>query len=522
MATQFPTIERLLRPVEPEARSRDLTQAEKAQAFLEEQLAKITSRERARRLSMTAFGGSDSGIPGGMGAVDFVPFLGSAKGLEEGGRDIRQGNYDLESGRYGDAARNYGAAVLGVLPGAAGAVKVAPRFARAIKAAPQDEALRLASQRAKQIGQSENPLTRMLQQGYEDDWYHGTTGDIRKFDPSVLGESTGAPSAKKGYFFARDPSSPPSHMVQHDPESVALLEKAGVPIPPSPTVKGHGAYTASSYAGSGGSREYKTLMRKANSAEKSGNWDDYEKYMAQVEDLVTKDNNYRQLLVAKQGDARDVMLKKIEDAWYNNQDASKFKSMSREDLDAYDRLYKELMPHGWYASSMYQEPQFENLIGHISSVAKEKPAKEAIDSIKKYLSVRNEGALANVESGANVLPVALRYKNPMYHDFGGSSYRDESYSNLIDQALREGHDALILKNTYDPGGFGPTKMVDVGVVFDPDQIRSRFAAFDPFRKDVATAAAFGVAAPDLLAKEKTEEPPKKKKKPEGALSTVTK
>lgn len=37
---------------------------------------------------------------------------------------------------------------------------------------------------------------------------------------------------------------------------------------------------------------------------------------------------------------------------------------------------------------------------------------------------------------------------------------------------------------------------------DPEQIRSRFAAFDPFRKTAATAAAMGVAAPDLLAKER--------------------
>jgi competence protein ComGC len=39
-------------------------------------------------------------------------------------------------------------------------------------------------------------------------------------------------------------------------------------------------------------------------------------------------------------------------------------------------------------------------------------------------------------------------------------------------------------------------------IFDPDKIRSRFAAFDPFRKDVATATAMGVALPDLLAAEK--------------------
>ena len=96
------------------------------------------------------------------------------------------------------------------------------------------------------------------------------------------------------------------------------------------------------------------------------------------------------------------------------------------------------------------------------------------------------------------MPVALRYKNPMVHDFGGKAYREQTYSDLIDQALAGGHDALILKNTFDPGG-GPAKLVDVGVVFKPDQIRSKFAAFDPLRKDVATAIAAGVALPDLLA-----------------------
>jgi hypothetical protein len=38
-------------------------------------------------------------------------------------------------------------------------------------------------------------------------------------------------------------------------------------------------------------------------------------------------------------------------------------------------------------------------------------------------------------------------------------------------------------------------------VFNPETTRSRFAAFDSFRKTAATAAAMGVAAPDLLAEE---------------------
>ena len=39
------------------------------------------------------------------------------------------------------------------------------------------------------------------------------------------------------------------------------------------------------------------------------------------------------------------------------------------------------------------------------------------------------------------------------------------------------------------------------ISMNPDNIRSRFAAFDPFRRDAATAALMGVAAPDLLAAE---------------------
>jgi hypothetical protein len=35
-------------------------------------------------------------------------------------------------------------------------------------------------------------------------------------------------------------------------------------------------------------------------------------------------------------------------------------------------------------------------------------------------------------------------------------------------------------NTYDPGA-GKAELVDVGVVFNPNQIRSQFAAFDPSR-----------------------------------------
>lgn len=54
--------------------------------------------------------------------------------------------------------------------------------------------------------------------------------------------------------------------------------------------------------------------------------------------------------------------------------------------------------------------------------------------------------------------------------------------------------------TNDTGAFGRKTITEM-VLNPAENVRSRFAAFDPFRKDVATATAMGVALPDLLAAE---------------------
>lgn len=370
---------------------------------------------------------------------------------------------------------------------------------KAVKA-PQEAALELAKQNAAQIGQSTDAYPRSLQQGFEHDWYHGSTGNIYNFNPNLLGEATGAQSAKKGFFFARDPQNPPASMMTrtNDQSSIDMLKNLGIPddqIAKLNTVsmQGHGAQTASGYAQIGGSREYREAMRNAKSAEKRGDWNEHDKQMQIAEDFEINRMQEAQSLVAKYGEARDMMTEKINQTFYSLQHP-------QAKAELLDKKYKELMPYGWYNS--YSDAQLKALKKEINQLVGEDAAKSAINEIDKFRSIKNERSLLeNTQSGGNVMPVALRYKNPMVHDFGGKSYREQTYSDLVDQALRGGHDALILKNTFDPGA-GPAKLVDVGVVFSPDQIRSKFAAFDPFRKDVATATAMGVALPDLLAAEK--------------------
>ena len=151
-----------------------------------------------------------------------------------------------------------------------------------LKPKPALSPYQLANQKAPLFGQSADPYARSLQQGFEHGWNHGTTGDITSFDRALLGETTGANSAKKGFFFARDPQNPPKHLKykSNDPQTIEMLRKAGVDVDEYNKVsfEGHGADTASGYSVLGGDREYKEALRKAKAAETRGNWDEQEKW----------------------------------------------------------------------------------------------------------------------------------------------------------------------------------------------------------------------------------------------------
>jgi hypothetical protein len=70
---------------------------------------------------------------------------------------------------------------------------------------------------------------------------------------------------------------------------------------------------------------------------------------------------------------------------------------------------------------------------------------------------------------------------------------DETWSNVTGKQFQEARDYM--DKLY------KSQKSTVTAVQDPDLLRSRFAAFDPWRRTAATAAAMGVAAPDLLAQE---------------------
>jgi hypothetical protein len=89
--------------------------------------------------------------------------------------------------------------------------------------------------------------------------------------------------------------------------------------------------------------------------------------------------------------------------------------------------------------------------------------------------------------GQNVLPSILRGKFKEF-DADGAMMADLSESQLADwtkQARREGFDGVKIANLSDEAGWGQHNPATHYGVFDPKNIRSRFAAFDPAKKDSA-------------------------------------
>jgi hypothetical protein len=116
-----------------------------------------------------------------------------------------------------------------------------------------------------------------------------------------------------------------------------------------------------------------------------------------------------------------------------------------------------------------------------------------------YAEIASKGGWANrtQPEGAVVYPLKANLQSPKRFDTATGFYREadpraanQSLGDWRNELQSQGYDSVIVRPD-----------LEEVVAFNPDQLRSRFAAFDPFRKTAATAAAMGVAAPDLLAQE---------------------
>lgn len=112
----------------------------------------------------------------------------------------------------------------------------------------------------------------------------------------------------------------------------------------------------------------------------------------------------------------------------------------------------------------------------------------------------------------NGMPFGEDDLNAFLRQQGGHNYSDIHGGKMTYQDMN----ADLRKKLFDEQGYTSIPYFNevegkgsISYIVPPENLRSRFAAFDPFRRSAAIAALMGVAAPDLLAEEA--EKPKKKK-----------
>jgi hypothetical protein len=148
---------------------------------------------------------------------------------------------------------------------------------------------------------------------------------------------------------------------------------------------------------------------------------------------------------------------------------------------------------------------FNKFAGRNPTYAAEEPR---IADIYANATSRHMSLNRPVNAGPNIIPLKLGGKEFSVSDLGeggGGWYSDNLAQALgiprargaVNELPNYGIDRLKVTDMGDLGGIQTQHMIPSV----SDNIRSRFAAFDPFRRNAAVAAAMGVAAPDLLAQE---------------------
>jgi len=142
-----------------------------------------------------------------------------------------------------------------------------------------------------------------------------------------------------------------------------------------------------------------------------------------------------------------------------------------------------------------QELYADSKIKDFSTFLETEQAKNINSAIDTLTS---QGYMNMFEKG-KVYPLKLKPGNSKIKDYKGNEYRDSSYYEELKNS--NGFDSVTYKNTYDNGAGDNPFLTDVYAIKNPKNIRSKFAAFDPMKKDsadiLASAAGAGVVAKAL-------------------------
>lgn len=101
-----------------------------------------------------------------------------------------------------------------------------------------------------------------------------------------------------------------------------------------------------------------------------------------------------------------------------------------------------------------------------------------------------------------IVDVVLKMQNPLVHDYKGKKFRDETYASVISRAKENGHDSVLLLNTFDGG-----KKDTIKVVFDAEQIKSSSSiTYDSAGNVIPLSRRFNIVSTSILEQAAMAEP----------------
>lgn len=256
--------------------------------------------------------------------------------------------------------------------------------------------------------------------------FHGTNARFNKFLREKLGsKNIFASSAYKAFFSAGSKSTAESYMGLTTADMIRLNFSKEAEQARNEIIKKYNLEELRAQDKEARNRYFEDAIRKAFADE-----NDYE---AQAYRRATDPENINQVKSSSPEFFTDDVIKELQDTarihWQNKNDRV---NILNDEYDRTSELHKRLA----------------------------KLEKKASEDYEQY-------GLSALGYDPNIKELYAFMKNPLVHDFKGEEKRDESFSDLIDQAIAQGKDGVIFENVRDGGGFDT-----IYAVFEPNQYKS--------------------------------------------------
>ena len=253
-------------------------------------------------------------------------------------------------------------------------------------------------------------MDRARAMGFDTDAYHGTNRDVMTgFNIDMLGENTGAKSAKSAIFAAGDFATPNSYVFA--PNEAAF--------------------------------DYFRILNKQ----------EIEKGLDQFE-LVNARRNEIETALKKHPAHRKVSFFGV----------NKSNSPTQAEKDDYKNLLRLL--DAQYMSDGFMQKS--------ATWTRNNEIFDADIQTNKWIPISSVE-----EPSPNIMPLRIKAGDLPQHMQHDPEYRDSTYADIIKYATDNGANGVVIKNTRD----GSTIPTDIYAITDPSRFRSRFAAFNPMKKD---------------------------------------